>query len=353
MTDAGDNDPVLCSDCFRDEGLRLDAFKLGIEQDSACPNCGSTAGRKLSRDRTAHLAYRFFVRGTTLRTHFGGAPMIQFNDRRPTSVRFPHWLEPDVPLFEKTIGVGFFHYGPRLWMVGEVEPLKALERPDERSHVIGRILTEYPARELTEGDVVYRVRRDPRDPLSPTEYDSPPEKHLGNGRLDSPGFPVLYASGDVQVCVHECRLTVEDEAYIASLSPTQRVRLLDLTEVLQEKATEFESLDMAVHMLFLAGAHSYEISRAISIAVHQAGYDGLIYPSYYSLIRTGARPFDTAYGISVRRFPGYAAHAKAQTIPNVAIFGKPVAQGTLRVRSINRVVLNKVEYDLVFGPVGY
>lgn len=29
--------------------------------------------------------------------------------------------------FEEAAQLGFFHYGPRLWMVGEVEPLKDLQ----------------------------------------------------------------------------------------------------------------------------------------------------------------------------------------------------------------------------------
>src|SRR3984893_130910 len=81
------------------------------------------------------------------------------------------------------------------------------------------------------------------------------------------------------------------------------------------------------------------------------GFDGLIYPSYFSLVRTGATPFDTAYGISVRRFPSYTAHAKSQIIPNIALFGRPIEGGTVKVDCINRLVLNRVVYDLQFGPV--
>jgi len=61
--------------------------------------------------------------------------------------------------------------------------------------------------------------------------------------------------------------------------------------------------------------------KPIAIAAKGSGFDGLIYPSYFSLVRTGARPFDTAYGLSVRRFPSYREHARALSIPNVALFG--------------------------------
>jgi len=165
---------------------------------------------------------------------------------------------------------------------------------------------------------------------------------------------VLYGSQDLQVCVHECRVTADDESFIASLIPTRDLRLLDLTHLLEEKdVTEFESLDLAVHMLFLAGKHAYEITRAVAAAARDAGFDGLIYPSYFSLLRTGAAPFATIYGISIRKFPGLAAHAQAQTIPNFAIFGRPIQQGSVAIHCINRLILNQAEYDLVFGPVGY
>jgi hypothetical protein len=36
----------------------------------------------------------------------------------------PSWLEVDIGLIERALCVGFFHYAPHLWMIGEVEPLK-------------------------------------------------------------------------------------------------------------------------------------------------------------------------------------------------------------------------------------
>lgn len=48
-----------------------------------------------------------------------------------------------------------------------------------------------------------------------------------------------------------------------------------------------------------------------------------------------------------------AKHAQAQTIPNFAIFGRPIREGSVAVHCINRLILNQAEYDLVFGPVGY
>jgi len=151
--------------------------------------------------------------------------------------------------------------------------------------------------------------------------------------------------------VHECRIAAEDEMYIATLVPQRRLKLLDLAEPLWEDVTEFESLDMAMHMLFLAGSHSYEICRELAKAAQSAGFDGLVYPSYFTLLRTGGIPFETAYGLSARKFPHMREHLRKSTISNLALFGRPIADGSVRVQSTNRLVLKKVEYNLNFGPV--
>lgn len=348
-------EPLLCDDCFGDYGLQFDGHALGIEHAGACPNCRSEKGRKLDKHRVLALAETFFVRGTLIRSDYGGAPVLQFNEHHQgnTEVEFDERLKKDADLIGRAAGVGFFHYGPRLWMLGEVEPLKALQDQATRDSIIHRILTEYPARAIPTSERLVRIRKRPKNPADAQEYDSSPPGHRGGGRLDSEDFPVLYASQDIEVCVHECRVTVEDALYMATLAPVRELRCLDLTEVLpEEHTTEFESLDMAVHMLFLAQPHSYEICRAVAVAARNAGFDGLIYPSYFSLVRTGARPFDTAYGLSVRRFPSYRDRARALSIPNVAIFGQPVLEGKVRVDGINRVMLRHVAYDVHFGPIG-
>lgn len=284
---------VLCSNCFTDQGLRLDAERIGEMDNSACPNCGERSGCKLTADKAGALAHRFFVWGTLHRYEYGAAPIVQFNQQQKTSIDTSPWFEKDIELIGKTLGVGFFYYGPRLWMLGEVAPLKALEAEQSRAAIIQRIIAEYPSAHLDESHLFYRIRKAPQVSSSVSEYDTPPGEFLGTGRLDSTDFPVMYGSQDLEVCVHECRVTAEDELYVATLSPTRSLKLLDLSRLLpEEHVTEFESLDMAVHILFLAGKHSYGISRDIARSAHAAGYDGVVYSSYFSLLRTGTMPFE-------------------------------------------------------------
>jgi len=350
---------ILCSNCFNDQGLRLTAFNIGIDQNSLCPQCKTENGRKLNKELIMELAYRFFVRGTLHRTYFGGSPMIQFNEQqyKSSSIDVPKWLEDDIKLIEDTIKVGFFDYGPKMWMVGKVEPLKNLENKSERYKIITQILKEYPIKIFTNKEIIYRLRKEPKNPSNFDEFDSPPlgNENLGKGRFDSTNFPVMYASQDLEICVHECRVTVEDELFLATLYPTRDLKLLDLEELIDEDegVTEFESLDMAVHMLFAAEKHSYEITREIAFSAYQAGFDGLIFPSYFSFLLKGIMPFDSIYGISIRKLPSFKKYAKSQITPNIALFGRPIKEKIVAVKCINRVVLNKVKYDILFGPVDY
>jgi len=342
---------LLCSNCFTDEGLRLDAFKIGIDTKKKCRECNSTDGKKLSSEQIAKLSHRFFVRGTLHKALYGAAPIIQFNNRQKTNIKVSDALSQDIRLIEKSVGVGFLYYGPRLWMVGEIEPLDDLRADKRKSQVLERIVNDYPRVTLNPDDTFYRLRVNPEYPKDHLQYDSPPT--TGNGRLDSSNLPILYGSQDLEVCVHECRVTVEDELYIASLQPKVELNLLDLTELLEEDVSEFESLDIAIHMLFYAGDHSYEICREIALKVKEGGYDGIIYPSYFSTMRTGAMPFDTVYGVSIRKLPLYTEYAKSQVIPNIALFGKPIQEEKVIVKCINKLILSKVQYDVTFGPVEY
>ena len=347
---------LLCSNCFKDEGLRIDASKHGQELQFECPNCRSSDGRKLTREDIQGLAWRFFVSGTTFRTDYGATPLIQFNESRygRSEINPSTWLETDIKLIEKAARIGFFHYAPRLWMIGEVEPLRALQDLSTRPKAIERILREYPDKKLSIGSKFYRLRTNPKSPAEPAEYDSPPIKIAGRGRLDSPGFPVMYGSQDLDICIHECRVSAEDEVYVATLKNQRDLRLLDLSHPLVEAETEFESLDMAVHMLFLARAHSYNIARDIALAAKEDGFDGVIYPSFFSLVRTGSHPFETVYGLSLRRFhPKRDQYVEATTIRNLALFGRPVESGLISVECINRLILTHVSYQVCFGPVSH
>lgn len=355
---------VACAECFENEGLRLDAAAIGREHPSVCPRCGTEGGAKLTRRLLAGLAQSFFVKGSLHRTEFGAAPLIMFNDKRSTDMETcPGWPSGDAALFEEILKIGFFWYGPPLWQVGINENLEKLEQEDEREQVIARILQAYSLEILTEADKFYRLRKVSGDAYALGkfdstdwgQYDSPPPPAAAEeaGRLDSPNLPVLYGSPDIQTCLHECRVTVEDALFIATLRPVRELKLLNLVDFADEAFSHpCEDLDHAMVMLFLAQSHAYPISRAIACAARDAGYDGLVYPSFFSMLRNGVQPFESSFGLSNRSIPELRPMEAAKMIPNLAIFGRPIHEGTLTVTCINRVILRKATYSIHFGPAG-
>jgi hypothetical protein len=343
---------TLCANCFDDHGLHLMAANSSKKSENACVGCGKVGYEAIGHDDLLSLCHSFFVRGSFYRTEFGGAPAIEFNDLNTGSwvPRSPA-LQNDIEKLQRELEIGFFEYGPRLWMLGHIEPLERLQNSSTRGVVVDDIIRRYPHRTYEAGRLFYRLRSNPRPPSEPGEYDAPPLEIAGRGRLDRSNAPVLYGSEDIELCVHECRVTVEDEVYLASVTPRSDLKVLDLTEVIDEPRTEFESLDLTVHMLFLAGAHAYPITRAIAAAAMAAGFDGLIYPSFFSLLRTGGYQLDTVYGISARTIPQLVESERNKIVPNLAVFGRPIEAGTVEVKNINRLTLNLVRYQIILGPV--
>lgn len=243
-------------------------------------------------------------------------------------------------------------------MLGEIEPLLALQNHRDQQGIIDRILHEYPERSIRPNTCFYRVRKIQNDSdervnaNDPLQYDSPPDSCSGDYRLNSKCLPVLYGSMDLQTCIHECRVTAEDNLYVATLSPSFPLKFLDLFTVLEEsEGTEFESLYLAVYMLFLAGPHSYEITKKIAVAARCGGFHGIIYPSYFSLLRFGIVPFESTYGLMNRWIPQTKQFEQYKVVPNIGVFGRPIKDRYITVKCINKLIISKVEYDYHFGPI--
>ncbi|QOG04973.1 RES family NAD+ phosphorylase [Flavobacterium sp. MDT1-60] len=236
-------------------------------------------------------------------------------------------------------------------MFGEIEPLKTLHDELQINNVIKRILELYPKHILNAEHPFYRIRINPKIPHEFPEYDSPPEGIGGGNRLNWNGEAVLYASPDLELCIHECRASVEDDLYVAKLIPTQPLKMLNLAAlIIEEDVDEFNSLDLAIHFLFLAGKHSYSICSKIAQSIKKEGFDGIIYPSYFSNIRTGNVPFETIHGMSIRHISNLKDYAESQSVPNIVLFGWPIKENKVKVHSINKITINSIKYDLTFGP---
>ena len=174
---------ILCAGYFQDQGLKFNAekFDMSIEypDDAPCPYCQQIGFRKLTKEQAEIVAHSFFVWGS-LRAHdYGAAPELQVNELQEQTITGFNGLESDLTLLSLKLNLRVFRYGPRLWMIGQVEPLKALHHPDTRLMIIERIIAEYRIVHLDLDTSFYRVRKTPEHESDPKEYDAPPTELCG------------------------------------------------------------------------------------------------------------------------------------------------------------------------------
>jgi RES domain-containing protein len=271
------------------------------------------------------LMRSYFINGSYVKTEYGGATILRFGDG---DVEFPSWLKSDVRLLSEAAGIGLQYHGPALWRLGGIEPLKALQNIESRESAAQDVVRRFPKRRFAKGEIFYRLRKnvDSGKACDAAQYDAPPVSHNTGGRLNDPSFPILYGSQDIEICVHECRVRKADECYLATLRNTRTLNLLDLcTEIQIDGPTPFESVYLAVQFVFAAEEHSYDVARALAKAAKSANLDGVAYPSYFSSLRGGK-------------------------IPNLALFGYPIADGAVEFCCSDRLHLKAARYELGFGP---
>lgn len=323
------NDYILCSECFKDFGLRLEAENFGVKNKKTCPNCDSHRGFKLTKEQLNELCFSFFVQNSSYKAIYGGAPLIQYNEAHfnlDDDIDFSKFIQEDIELFRKHLKIGFFYYGPRLCYLGENTPLKSFLQhgnSKECKEALKTLLEHSEIKYYDENNIFYRLRKNPADPFKESEYDSAPK---GTGRFNDSGFKLMYASNDIETCVHECRVKMNDELYMVTLKPTKKLKLLDLTKINDPYEYDlFESFDYAMNLLFNADKNSYTACRKIAKYIARFKFDGLLSNSYFN------------------------NYLKKKTI-NVTLFGNPIKEGKVKIIGINRLFVNKMHYDISFGP---
>lgn len=328
------SDIVMCSECFQDQGLKYEACLIGNENDSAvCPICGNTNGKKLTYEQILLLCDRFFVSGTYEKTEFGGASMLNVSERGSrfdSDIAVGNKIEKDIILLYDKLGIGIFYAAPQMWKVGLISWLEDLAGKNKRKKetAIRKFIARMTSRTIGPDSKFYRMRTNIRDEiLEANSYDAPPSIYAPAGRLNTEGMPVLYAAFDIETCIHECRATINDTLFLASIKPLRELKLLDFTEVNEDsnETSPFEDLSIAIKFLFTAGSNAYPITQALAAKVQEQGYDGIIYSSFFNQIR------DKDY-------------------KNIALFGRPVEDGKVFIDNVNRLMLNTVQYQFVLGP---
>ena len=306
------------------------AERVGVLSKEKCPNCSSLSGHKLSKRALIELSDHFFVDGSYHFCNYGCAPVIM-RSNHPTEekVSISPLLSRDFKMLCRKAGISFFYYGPAVWKVGATEWNTQLSSCNSRVRIkaVIALIDRCASRRVQPGTKLFRLRKDVFNPSDLRAFDAPERQKPYSARFNIRGKSVLYTSLDVETCLHESRVSIEDEVYVATLTPKRSLFLLDVTRVSssKEEKTEFESLPIAIAQVFAAGKHSYRVTRTLAKCVMEKGYDGIIYPSYYNRVRS--KP-----------------HL------NIVLFGRAINEDLVEVLSIDRVILNKVHYSFDFGP---
>ena len=301
--------------------------------DAACPRC-ARVGPLIGSEKLAEAILAFFVGGSYVAETM--ASVYEVNRDVPDPARFDPTLDIDAKLACALTNEGIFHYGPQLWRVGEVDLKHAFESgPPEREVAASSFVASAPTLELPVGTRLYRIRKHPKadDTIAtPAAFDPPPSSiKRSPGRWDDDATAVLYASDDIELCLHECRVSVADEIVVATLATARRLMLLDLTaDFTVAGTTPFDDPRIFARFLSLKRDGRWlDYARTVTRAARAAGFDGIRYTSYY-------------------------AQAKHQpTGLNVALFGRPLGNGDLIIESVNRLRLTDAHYTFSFGPVLY
>lgn len=321
----------LCSKCFKNEGIKIEAYRLGTRENTACPNCGSKDGNKLSRPKIYALFKKFFVHGTASQNIGGYAPVLQLsNDPSAEYVRFSSNIADDYELLKKYCGQVLYHYSAPLWHFGMTEHYNAIE--DGGSHrdwAIEEIIEQAQIVKLPVGSKIYRARINmPPHSISAEQFDPPPFKRPESyDRFDNAEVRIFYAAFEIETCLHECRVTVADEIALATFKVKKELRILNLADSFSKEGelTPFESIECLMDGLCSSRLEEYDKCRFISSAIQKTDADGFKYKSYFSLV-------------------------KERTLSNLALFGEPVKEQKVELESINRVKLERVDYEYSFGP---
>lgn len=325
-------DIVMCSECFQDKGLKYEACQVGFDDDSMCPVCGNTNGTKLTNEQIQSLCNRFFISGTYEKTEFGGASVLNVSEggRYDSDISVGEGLKNDISLLYDKLGIGVFYSAPQMWRIGLISWLEDLTGKNKRKRekAIKKIVSRVHSIEIGTDSVFYRMRTNLTDGiLEAKTFDAPPTQHASAGRLNEEGVSILYGAFDIETCIHECRASINDTLYVAAIKPLMKLKLLDFTDVCgdPDETTPFEMLSIAISFLFTANNNAYAIIQALADQARGMGYDGVIYPSFFNQIRE-------------------------KEYKNIALFGRPVEEGKVRVECVNRLVLNSAQYSFVLGP---
>lgn len=333
--------PVFCSRCFSNTGVSKLAAEMGSATHDECGQCGLLGGVKINTDQAHFIFEKFYVTGSHASCYL---PSVFLEGAQQESdINFESSAQSDYEMFSKVLGLRLRRYTPSTVLLGRtqirteiedavrqdpnVAPRPLLQRLQANLQALLETGSIY---ELEKGTSFYRARVSPSKPLEHREYDSPPIDKVQANRIAGKGYRVLCGSFDMQTCLLEVRpdldSLVHHKVFLASLRLKEALKVVDFT--LHTTAMGGTQMDLTLRPFFEANENSYHLTQLLSVFAKGRGYDGIIYPSALQCI-SGSR----------------------ESLRNLAIFGAPIAEGKVEVKSINRMLVRSVINEFELGPV--
>lgn len=324
---------IACPACFSNHGFRRVVEKYVYDDPGRCPQCSIDSAYKLDVIALRQAMTDFFVVGSYLVETY--ASVYQINNNNPNPARFDKTLARDAALSSHLTGSVVFDYGPPMWRLGATNHYYAFEEGGERrKQAAQNIIAAAKKADIHSGTMLYRVRLNPvadESIATPSVFDPPPSSiRREAGRWDELESSVLYVADDIELCLHECRTTIADEIVVATLSPNRTLKVIDLSSPIEETGpTPFDDQNVFVGIMCRSRGRWLDYCREISREALAAGYDGIRYASYYAQSKHDYKSL------------------------NLAIFGRPLQEGLLELKSVNRLRITDMTYKYDFGPVLY
>lgn len=325
----------FCSDCFHDVGLAETCRKIGRTLKGECPRCGSRSGLGVTRDDLHDLVFKFFVEGTYSHGHGYYAPALTMRGiDRPNDLAIRDETQRDLQMICSVVEIRLGYNGPPMWRLGYTEHWDVDDTGEEITWKLSdrgalQAIGAAPERKLSIGTKVFRIRLNlrEREVNDPQQFDSPPADLAREyGRFDEPHLSIFYGGKNLDVCLHEIRLSNRDEVTAATCELVRDLKLLDITgDDCDTGRNAFENPLYFFNSLIFSNARHQEC-RFLARKIKEAGFDGFIYKSYHS---------------PVMHSPGR----------NIALFGLPIREEKLAIRSINNVFLKKINVEYLMGPI--
>ena len=321
---------MLCSNCFKNEGLRIEAKKIGINNKSLCDRCNTKDGHNIDKQKIQHLIIEFFHHGSTDKDYqipIYRLSMLKEGDKIP----FRSEILSDIKLLNEESGYNIAYNDPQTFLLGITDISERLEEVDNESKqrknkILDELFDKFTPKVLMKGSKIYRVRKNPDKPIDESEYDSPPHEHITEGRLNDNNMAIFYGSDNISTCVHEVKGTVYDDLFVATCNVRKELNIFSFLD----SKNHLDIDDINNHISYISYLFrtdlNYKMCQLLASRAKEKGYDGIEYYSYFS-------------------------KAAGVRMSNIALFGYPLKNGVLHLDSINKLRIKKTEYEFNFGPV--